>query len=87
MLLPLTILATHGVYTLRRGAANALATVILSDDDHRNVAVCHSIGKRAQEAKHLAIIDCYQRPLRSRYERTKLLRVRDAMRPAGRRFS
>src|SRR4030095_13653232 len=40
-----------------QGAADAFAPMILRDDDHRNVAVGHAVGERAQEPHDLAILD------------------------------
>lgn len=49
-------------------AADAPAPVTFRNDDHRNIAVRHPVGKRAQESNDLTIVDRDKSTLRPRWK-------------------
>ena len=64
------------------GAPDTLMAVLLGDNQHGYVAVCHAISEGAQKANDLALLNRHKCPLGSRYQFAKVVGVGYAMRPA-----
>jgi hypothetical protein len=62
-----------------KGAADALMTVLFGDNQHRYVAIRHSIGEGTQEPYDFAVLYRYQSSLGPRYQFSKIVRIRNTM--------
>jgi len=51
----------HGRFD--QGAAYAFSPMLLGHDEHRNVTVCYTVAKGAQEAAHFATLNGHKRQL------------------------